>query len=158
MIYDSLCNWRRYVPHREAELFCQAIEFLRTFTPDSELGKHVLKEGLIYVNVQEYTPKNVSEAVIEYHRDFVDLQTVFSGVENIYYAPLALLKEKTFYNAADDYGLYEFDPSVATTCYMEPGNFVIFHPGEGHAPCIAASDNPEPVKKAVLKIHHSIFE
>ncbi len=158
MIYDSLCNWRRYVPHREAELFCQAIEFLRTFTPDSEVGKHVLKEGLIYVNVQEYTPKNISEAVIEYHRDFVDLQTVFSGVENICYAPLALLKEKAYYNAADDYGLYEFDPAAATTCYMEPGNFVIFHPGEGHAPCIAASDNPDPVKKAVLKIHHSIFE
>ena len=95
MIYDDLAFWRRYVPHRNASEFCQAIEFLRTFTPDIAEGKHVLKEGLIYANVQEYTPKKLAEGAIEYHREFVDLQTLLAGTEYIYYSPLADLKEKT---------------------------------------------------------------
>lgn len=158
MIYDNLCDWRRYVPRNKASEFCQAIEFLRSFTPDVEVGKHVLIEGLIYANVQEYTPKAVSEAVIEYHREFVDLQTLLSGSENIYYAPLANLTEKTAYDAEGDYGLYEFNADAATACKLEPGNFAIFFPEEGHAPCIAGNEDPAPVKKVVLKIHHSIFE
>jgi len=99
MIYDELASWRRYVPHRNASEFCQAIEFLRTFTPDSENGKHVLKEGLIYANVQEYTPKDISEGMVEYHREFVDIQTLLSGVENIYYVPTAALTEKSLMTA-----------------------------------------------------------
>ena len=81
MIYDDLAFWRRYVPHRNASEFCQAIEFLRTFTPDIAEGKHVLKEGLIYASVQEYTPKKLAEGAIEYHKEFVDLQTLLAGTE-----------------------------------------------------------------------------
>ena len=158
MIFDSLKDWRRYVPRNKASEFCQAIEFLRGFTPDVEPGKHVLIEGLIYANVQEYTPKAVSEAVAEYHRDFVDLQTLLAGSENIYYCPTDGLKEKTPYDADGDYGLYEFDEAQATACKLEPGNFAIFFPEEGHAPCIACCDDPQPVKKVVLKLHRSIFE
>ena len=158
MIYDDLCSWRRYVPRNKASEFCQAIEFLRTFTPETEPGKHVLIEGLIYANVQEYTPKAVSEAVAEYHREFVDLQTLLAGSENIYYCPTAGLEEKAPYDAEGDYGLYKFDAAQSTACKLEPGNFAIFFPEEGHAPCIACSENPLPVKKVVLKIHRSIFE
>jgi len=158
MIYDELASWRRYVPHRNASEFCQAIEFLRTFTPDSENGKHVLKEGLIYANVQEYTPKDISEGMVEYHREFVDIQTLLSGVENIYYVPTAALTEKIPYDSEKDYGMYEFAAAEATACKLEPGNFVLLFPGEGHMPCIAIGENPAPVKKVVLKIHRSIFE
>jgi YhcH/YjgK/YiaL family protein len=158
MIYDNLSDWRRYIPRNKVSEFCQAIEFLRTFTPDIEDGKHVLIEGLIYANVQSYNPKSIEEGVVEYHRDFVDLQTLLSGMENIYYCPTASLKEKTPYTADGDYGLYEFDAASATCCKLEPGNFAIFFPEEGHMPCIACSDNPAPVKKVVLKLHRSLFE
>ena len=158
MIYDSLKDWRRYVPRNKASEFCQAIEFLRGFTPDTENGKHVLIEGLIYANVQEYTPKSISESVVEYHKEFVDLQTLLTGTENIYYCPTAGLKEKATYDADGDYGLYEFDAAQATACKLEPGNFAIFFPEEGHAPCIQCCDDPMPVKKVVLKLHRSLFE
>ena len=158
MIYDDLAFWRRYVPHRNASEFCQAIEFLRTFTPDIAEGKHVLKEGLIYANVQEYTPKKLSEGAIEYHKDFVDLQTLLAGPEYIYYSPLADLKEKTPFDPEKDCGFYEFDPKFATACKLEPGNFAILFPEEGHMPCIECSSAPGTVKKVVVKIHRSIFE
>ena len=158
MIYDNLCNWRRYIPRNKVSEFCQAIEFLRTFTPDTELGKHVLIEGLIYANVQEYTPKAEAEAVAEYHNEFVDLQTLLAGTENIYYCPIDDLKEKTPYDAEADYGLYEFEAAKSTACKLEPGNFAILFPGEGHAPCIACGDEPSPVRKVVLKLHKSLFE
>ncbi len=158
MIYDQLCNWRRYIPRNKVSEFCQAIEFLRTFTPDTELGKHVLVEGLIYANVQEYTPKAEAEAVIEYHEEFVDLQTLLAGSENIYYSNIDELTEKTPYDAEGDYGLYTFESARSTACKLEPGNFAIFFPREGHAPCIACGQDPAPVRKVVLKLHKSLFE
>ena len=158
MIYDFLKDLRRYIPRNKVNEFCQAIEFLRGFTPDIEDGKHVLIEGLIYANVQSYMPKDISEGVVEYHRDFVDLQTLLGGTEYIYYCPTAGLKEKTAYDAGGDYGLYEFDAFQSTCCKLEPGNFAIFFPEEGHMPCIACSDTPEPVKKVVLKLHRSLFD
>ena len=158
MIFDFLCDWRRYVPRNHASEFCQAIEFLRSFTPDSENGKHVLKEGLIYANVQEYTPKDISEGMVEYHRDFVDIQTLLTGVENLYTAPISALNEKIPYDAEKDYGMYEFNPAESTCFKLEPGNFVMLFTGEGHMPCIAIDADPMPVKKVVLKIHRSIFE
>ncbi|MBE6369644.1 MAG: DUF386 domain-containing protein [Lentisphaerae bacterium] len=158
MIFDNLCDWRRYIPRNKTSEFCQAIEFLRKFTPDIEDGKHVLIENLIYANVQSYNPKPLAEGLVEYHQEFVDLQTLLSGVETIYYCPTAMLTEHTPYNADGDYGLYNFDADSATACKMEPGNFAIFFPGEGHMPCIACSDHPAPVKKVVLKLHKSLFE
>ena len=158
MIYDQLCNWRRYIPRHKVSEFCQAIEFLRTFTPDTELGKHVLVEGLIYANVQEYVPKAASEAVIEYHEDFVDLQTLLAGTEDIFYSPIEGLEKNKDYDAEADYGLYKYEAAQSTSFKMEPGNFVIFFTGEGHAPCIANCDNPTPVRKVVLKMHRSLFE
>ena len=158
MIYDQLCNWRRYIPRNKVSEFCQAIEFLRTFTPETELGKHVLIEGLIYANVQEYTPKAQEEAAIEYHEEFVDLQTVLFGTENIFYGQIEGLEKTKDYDSEADYGLYKFDAAQATACKLEPGNFVIFFTGEGHAPCIANCDNPTPVRKVVLKMHRSLFE
>lgn len=158
MIFDDLANFQRYIPRAKAELFEQAMDFLRSFTPDTELGKHVLIDNMIYANVQEYTPKTLAESVVEYHNEFVDLQTLLYGVENIYYCPTAGLVEKTPYNADGDYGLYEFDAARGTACKLEPGNFAIFFAGEGHMPCVECAPNPEPVKKVVLKLHRSIFE
>lgn len=158
MIFDFLNDWRRYVPHRKASEFCQALEFLRTFTPDSTDGKHVLKEGLIYANVQSYLPKPIASGVVEYHREFLDLQTLLGGEEYIYYCPTAGLTEKSPYAADGDYGLFAFDPASALGCRLAPGNFAIFFPEEGHMPCIACHADPKPVKKIVLKLHRSLFE
>lgn len=158
MIYDFLSDWRRYIPRNKVSEFCQAIEFLRTFTPDSEEGKHVLMDGVIYINVQEYTPKDISEGQVEYHKEFIDIQTVLYGVENLYYEPIDNLLETIPYDAEKDYGMYKFDPASATCCKLEPGNFVMLFPGEGHMPCIAADKAPAKVKKLVVKIHRSIFE
>ena len=158
MIYDNLSDWRRYVPRSKASEFCQAIEFLRTFTPDTPEGKHVLIEGLIYANVQVYTPKKLEAGAVEYHRDFVDIQTLLYGVENLYYAPLAALQEKTPFDPEKDCGFYHFDAAAGTACRLEPGNFVMLFPGEGHMPCIECSNDPAPVNKVVVKIHRSVFE
>ena len=158
MIYDFLSDWRRYVPHRKASEFCQAIEFLRTFTPETPEGKHVLIEDLIYANVQIYTPKAIGEGAVEYHKEFIDIQTLLYGMEDLYYAPLSSLEEKTLFDAQKDCGFYHFDSQYAIACRLEPGNFVMLFPGEGHMPCIACNADPAPVKKVVVKIHRSVFE
>ena len=158
MICDFLVDWRRYVPHRHASEFCQAMEFLRTFTPDSANGKHVLMENLVYANVQSYVPRALAEGSVEYHREFVDLQTLLAGEEDIYYVPTAGLKESKAYDASGDYGLFAYDPADAVRCRLVPGNFVIFFPEEGHMPCVAHAADPGEVKKVVLKLHRSLFD
>ena len=150
MIYDDLAFWRRYVPHRNASEFCQAIEFLRTFTPDIAEGKHVLKEGLIYANVQEYESK--IESSYEAHREYVDIQCVVSGEEYIYVADIAdvnepqgefdVKKDIQFFRSADN----------SRKVLTDKDNYVILFPKDAHQPCMAIDGKPGHIRKIVVKV------
>jgi YhcH/YjgK/YiaL family protein len=77
----------------------------------------------------------------------LDIQIPLSGPETYGYIPLAKLPDIE-YNEAKDITKY---PEVQAESYVTclPGEFAIFFPQDGHAPCISKE---ESIKKAIFKV------
>ncbi len=150
MIFDRVENLSRY-----SSLFSGAdkvVKFLaeaaaRTPAP----GKYELDGKQLFVNVQEYAPKTFAPDKCEYHNDYIDIQLLLDGAEDLYYAPLDGLATVTEYSAEKDYGMKRLPaPESGTRIRLVPGNFVLLFPGEGHLPGVG--DPASRVVKAVVKI------
>ena len=117
-----------------------------------ENGKYPL-EGGAYAVVSEYVTKAIEDAKFEAHKKFIDVQLILSGKEIIGVMPterMRLGKCIGEYNPEKDVELYrecgEYDAKV-----LEPGDFLILYPEDGHMPGVHA-DGPCDMKKIVLKI------
>ena len=117
-----------------------------------ENGKYPL-EGGAYAVVSEYVTKAVEDAKFESHKKFIDVQLILSGKEIIGVMPterMRLGKCIGEYNPEKDVELYrecgEYEANV-----LEPGDFLILYPEDGHMPGVHA-DGPSEMKKIVLKI------
>ena len=114
-------------------------------------GKQEIDGDRLYAVVQRYNPKPLAEARWEYHRRYLDVQFIASGVEGIGYAPWDdKLPVAAAYDAAKDVGFIVASGAIAPIC---AGMFVVFAPGELHAPSLAVEGVPpsEEVLKVVLK-------
>ena len=149
MIFDCLENLSRYssvIPHAEQVIRFLAESFAKTPAP----GKYELDGKTLFVNVQEYATRAFNPDKLEYHQDYIDVQLLFDGEESIYYSPLDGLDVTMEFNADKDCGLRRLPaPEQGTKLELRRGNFALFFPGEGHAPCIG---DGRTVHKAVVKI------
>ena len=144
MVIDSLENLSAYASLNP--LFPRAIEFLQNTDLDTlPVGKIVLEEGKLIVNVNQTSPKAKEEAKLETHVDFIDIQVPLSGDETMGYTPASQLPE-TSYDAANDIAFY---PGLATEYFtVKKGMFTVFLPSDGHAPGIT----PTGLKKIIVKV------
>lgn len=146
MIIDTIDNLERY----EAlyPLIADVVAFMRDHDLESlDAGTHPVKGEVAYVNIQRAKGKAESQAAIEYHRRMVDIQMPIEHDERYGYTPLADLPPATFDEENDFALLTGIRPQTVFT--VKKGQFVLFTPQDGHAPCI--SDKKE-FKKAVFKI------
>lgn len=144
MIIDRVENIERYSALHP--LFAQAFSFLLSEDLCSyQQGRIVLKEDNLYVNVDQTSPKQKTEAKLETHNKFIDIQFPLSGTEMIGYAPRVDLEE-AHYNAAKDITFY--DTPATNYFVLRPGMFAIFFPEDAHAPAISDTG----VKKIVIKV------
>jgi biofilm protein TabA len=124
--------------------------YLRSFDPDTPVGRHELDGDDLFALVQSYETAPSSEARFEAHRTYLDIQYVASGTERILYLPAEGLTVETPYSDAADITFYE-EPSVSSSLLLRPGEFVIFYPGDAHKPGRMAGGR-EPVIKVVVKV------
>lgn len=127
-----------------------AAEFLSGDLAAAELGRHELQGGA-FANVQEYNSKEVGK--FEYHENFIDIQYIVSGVEQIGICPRENLIRPIGegYNPVKDCALFE-DATAADFVKMAPdGVFTILFPNEAHCPGMKVGESV-PVKKVVVKI------
>ena len=103
--------------------------------------------GDVRALVQRYTTKPLSEGRWEAHRRHIDLQMLVSGKERIGYAPLNRLQAQPYDEERDLLWL----TGEGEHLRLEPGEFVLLWPEDGHMPGIMV-DGPEPVLKVVFKI------
>ena len=128
-------------------LFKDVVDFLKNNDLNKlEEGKHYIKGKDLFLNMQTAKGKTKEQAKLETHRNMIDIQIPLSASETYGYTPLRDLPELE-YNAEKDIIKYEGLADTYVTC--KPGEFAIFFPQDGHAPCI--SDQPE-IKKAIFKI------
>ena len=145
MIIDTIENLGKYVALNP--LFADVVAFLK----DNDLqtmegGKYPIKDGL-FMNLQVAKQRTKDTAVLETHVEMIDIQLPLTCDETFGYTPLCDLPEFE-YNAEKDI-TKNGETKAQTYVTVKPGQFAIFFPQDGHAPCIL--DEPE-VKKAIFKV------
>lgn len=145
MILDTLENFGKYVSLNP--LFPKVLEYLQnTDLMAQEPGCVNIDGNKLFVNHNVAKGKTVDQARMETHNAMIDIQIPLSCPEVIGYIPRQYLS-RAEYDATKDITFYQDRPEQYIT--VHPGEFVIFFPEDGHAPCI--SPVPE-YKKVIFKI------
>ncbi len=146
MVFDSISRLGRYaniVPGMDEIVRIVSSGELETLPA----GRHETSADGLYFMINEYDPKDESEASFEFHKFCADVQVMVDGEETCFYssapAPLELIDSE-----ADDIAFV--DDEKEEECTLTKGVFVIYFPGELHAPGIKKS--VEHCRKAVFKV------
>ena len=146
MIIDTIDNFGKYVTLNP--LFADVLEFLKTNDLQTmEAGKYPIKDKDLFLNLQVAKQRTKDTAFLETHIEMIDIQIPVSCAETFGYKPLCDLPAFE-YNAEKDI-TKNGDTKAQTYVTVNPGQFAIFFPQDGHAPCII--DEPE-IKKAIFKV------
>ena len=143
---DSLRNLgiplRRFKTGTPARDHRDSIDFSKM-----EDGKYDIADAGFTVSIASLFGKEKSEAAIETHKKFIDIQFPLLGVEKIGWKPGDQLQEESVsYNEEQDIAFYIDKPTAYTKIY--PGQFAIYFPEDGHAPGIGQGN----IRKVVIKI------
>ena len=146
MIIDTIDNLGKYVGLNP--LFADVVEYLKANDLQTmEAGKYPIKDKDLFLNLALTKQRTKDTAVLETHIDMIDIQIPITCPETFGYTPLQDLPAFE-YNAEKDITKYG-DTKAQTYVTVNPGQFAIFFPQDGHAPCII--DEPE-IKKAIFKV------
>lgn len=148
MIIDTLDNLHKYTslcPGLQA-----VVDYLSSHSLESlSDGRHAVAGEDVWVNVQTCQARSREEAPLEVHREMIDIQIPLDGQEEHGYSPLT---EATLLSASyDAQADISFLPIQPQDYFIVPaGQFVLYMPGEGHAPAIT----DRPLRKAVFKVKY----
>lgn len=147
MIIDKIENISIYknIP----EIARDFILSLKKGTPS--LGKHVLSES-IYANVETYETKLLENGKFEAHKDYIDIQILLKGHEQIFIASQNSLTMSEPYDAKRDIEFYSDNICSFQSIKLDGTNFVMLFPHEAHAPQVSIDEKLENVLKVVVKI------
>lgn len=145
MIIDTLDNLQKYV------VLNPRIQKVVDFIAKNDLaaipsGKKQIDGDDVFGNFQTLQGKTKEDAKLETHNVMLDIQVPFTEPETMGYTPRIELP-KTDYNAESDISFYEGAAEQYVTVY--PGEFAIFLPQDGHAPCIAPG---KELSKVIFKV------
>lgn len=146
MILDALNNSQRIESLHP--LFKKAFDYIKS-TDFSTLpdGKIELDGDCLTVSVASLSGKEKSQAAIETHKKYIDIQLPLLGVEKIGWKAGAELQEESVpYDEAGDITFYVDRPTAYTKIY--PGQFAVYFPEDGHAPGIGQGN----IRKVIVKV------
>ena len=146
MILDSLKNAASTLALNP--LFKQAFEFIqKNDLSKMEPGKTIIDGDKLFISVMEIDGKTLEAAKMESHVNYIDIQVVISGIETMGWTAIEHCTNAIEpYNTEKDLQFFTDKPSAYFT--VNPGEFAIFFPEDGHAPGIGNG----PIKKAVVKV------
>ena len=154
MILDKMENRSLYEGcHRS---FALAFEVLRGAVEDQlPVGKYELgdfNKGVSFtVSVQEYRTHLREEGKFEGHQEYIDIQYIVSGREEIDVCDRSRAEAITEYNGEKD--VCFFTSCERATCLtLKAGDYAIFFPGDIHKPGLSPDGEKTAVKKIVLKV------
>ena len=148
MVLDLLENFGKYVALNP---FFPLVE---AFIRDNKLeqlapGSYNIKGEDVVLKVEMATGKSQSEAVLESHRQMIDIQIPLQQPETFGLAAFTSLPDAPYSSEKD----ISFCPEAAAQNYITCplGAFMIFFPEDAHAPCIAPNAS---FKKAIFKVRN----
>ncbi len=147
MIIDSLENIAFYnnIPQN-------VIDFIKTLTPQIEVGRYEIDNDS-YANIDVYETKNLNDCKFEAHKNYIDIQMLLSGIEELDYTPVKGLTISEEYDVKRDVMFFENPNRISDSVILEAGKFALIYPHEAHRPQVAFNATSKTVKKVVVKIH-----
>ena len=132
MILDSQKNISAYISLNPR--FKQAFEFIQNNDLSKmKPGKVVLDGDNLYISIVETEGKKPEVAKMEAHQKYIDIQIVLCGQETMGWAAIEhCTNNLEAYNPEKDIIFYTDKPTTYFT--VNPGEFAIFFPEDGHAP------------------------
>ena len=126
----------------------QAFDFLKTADlANLPSGKIELDGKNLYVSIQEIEGKTTDLARMETHECYIDIQVPVTGTEIMGWIARKNLKQVTEkYNPEKDVTFYA--DKTANLIRVQPSEFIIFFPEDGHQPGIGEGK----WKKIVVKV------
>ncbi len=150
---DASINRRAFVDsyYKNRERWDKAFLFLKEKELSRlELTRYDLDGDNLFAVVSEYLTRNEEDTRFESHRQYIDIQYVINGSENIGLAPLSVMDEILEpYDGLKDIEFFTVtnESNVSAT----PDKFFIFFPTDAHRPGLKDVDNLK-VKKIVVKV------
>ena len=147
MILDSLKNSALY--ENVNPRMKKAFELIAsTDWTTMETGIHELDGKDIYVNVMERELKQKSDAKLEVHNEYIDIQVLVTGKEEAFgwSERKDLRMPQGEFNAEKDIQFFDDEPQTYYT--LRPGQFTMLLPEDGHAPMVGEGH----IRKIIVKV------
>jgi YhcH/YjgK/YiaL family protein len=112
-----------------------------------EPGRIEIDGDQVFALVQEYESRPMEKGRWEAHVNYIDIQYIASGEEQIGYANIADLTLGDYDEAKDRY----IPQGEGSFVKLSAGMFGLYMPEDAHMPNMAV-DQPKPVKKIVVKV------
>jgi YhcH/YjgK/YiaL family protein len=146
MILDTIANAGRYASLHP--YFAEVFEYIsNTDLPALASGRHAIIGEDVFAIVERVAGRPREAAQLECHRNYIDIQLVLDGVDEMGWKPLA-----DCHHPVDDYNakadIQFFHDTPATWIATPAGAFCIFFPEDTHAPLVSA----QHIHKVVFKI------
>jgi YhcH/YjgK/YiaL family protein len=148
MIFDTINNKQQYAglsPRMKA-----AFDYLATTDFSKvEAGRYEIDGTNLFALVQVYDSIAREQGKWECHRNYIDIQYIVEGVEQIGFQNIDVMKVSTEYNPEKDIAFLSGEGDFVT---LAEGSYGVFFPQDAHMPKIARNNVPVLVKKVVIKI------
>lgn len=128
----------------------KAIDYIsRLNYANLKVGKYEVTPDFYYT-VQEYIPFDEGEAQYESHRQHIDIQWVYDGIERLYMTDVNRLIASDDYDEEKDV-IHYYDTNNMSSMILTPNSCVVLLPKDAHKPS-RFKDNSSIVKKVVGKL------
>ncbi|MDT4761083.1 YhcH/YjgK/YiaL family protein [Sphaerochaeta sp. PS] len=148
MILDQISQMHRYVSTLPA--LQQVLEILESGKLATlPLGSYTTDKPNLRYNLFTYKTEKQEASEYEVHRKEADVQILLKGFERMDIASTASFTPTTVYDPTKDFLMGKGEKQ--TSYHAKEGSFVVFFPGEGHAPNLVDEKSCD-VLKVVFKI------
>lgn len=146
MILDRLAQSAKYRSMHPG--FAAAFDYLaRADVSALPAGRHELDGARLAVVINRDAGRGQGGAVLEAHRQYIDIQVTLAGAEVIGWQALSECREpKSEFDSSRDMVLFNDRPE--SWFAVPPGSFTIFFPADAHAPLAGEGS----LHKAVFKV------
>ncbi|MBU1001406.1 MAG: YhcH/YjgK/YiaL family protein [Proteobacteria bacterium] len=146
MILDVLENLPQYFSLSEG--FEKTAKFLASQDLDIiAAGRHEIDGESAFAMVSRNTGRPRDGARLEAHRQYIDIQIVLAGHDNIGWKPVSQCSQPDGqYIEERDVRFYLDEPEIWLP--LTPGRFAIFFPEDAHLPSVSSG----PLDKLVVKV------
>lgn len=132
----------------------KGLEFIQNFDPKTKDGRIEIDGENVFANVASAKTHPPKARFYECHRDYIDIQYVFSGMQKVYWLPTARLGDKLCEDVYEpENELYRFSnlDEYEAEIVLGNGNFAIFYPEDAHK-CLCRFGDYEEIRVCVVKV------